>query len=127
MHLYSAFWLLVAIASDYLPTYFAKGARGSVFDANIIMYAIQRGEPDLHRHLDQQGIKRECNKQCCILSLLMSLPSVVAIMESWLSCAFVRILPWASQLRMMDLFFIGEKVGEVALRFALRSSVSIIG
>ncbi|KAK9899458.1 hypothetical protein P389DRAFT_178616 [Cystobasidium minutum MCA 4210] len=105
----SAFWLLVAIASDYLPTYFAKGARGSVFDANIIMYAIQRGEPDLHRHLDQQGIK------------------LVAIMESWLSCAFVRILPWASQLRMMDLFFIGEKVGEVALRFALRSSVSIIG
>lgn len=40
----------------------------------------------------------------------MVLHAVESIFESWLASGFVRTLPWASQLRIMDLFFAGERV-----------------
>lgn len=44
---------------DYLPSYFARGREGSLIDANVLVYILQHGEPDLYEHLKNQNVTRE--------------------------------------------------------------------
>lgn len=97
----SAFWLLAACVLDYLPGYFAKDRLGSALDANILLYILQRGEPDLIRHLQHQGVQLQ------------------QVFESWLTSTFIRTLPWASQLTVMDLFFFGDRPSQLGIRIGL--------
>lgn len=122
----SAFWLLVTIVTDYLPTYFTKDRQGSLLDANIISYILQHGEPELHRHLNTRDgerkyaiVKEASRYQFRLFTDTILVPRhpppplVVTILQGWLASAFVRTLPWATQLRVMDLFFFGDRVSHV--------------
>lgn len=43
----------------YLPSYSGRGREGGLIDANILVYVLQHGEPDLYKHLEDQNTRRE--------------------------------------------------------------------
>uniref|UniRef100_A0A8C6DN57 TBC1 domain family member 10B n=1 Tax=Moschus moschiferus TaxID=68415 RepID=A0A8C6DN57_MOSMO len=82
-----AFWCLVQICDKYLPGYYSAGLEAIQLDGEIFFALLRRASPLAHRHLRRQRI------------------DPVLYMTEWFMCIFARTLPWASVLRVWDMFF----------------------
>ncbi|XP_016784238.1 TBC1 domain family member 10B isoform X2 [Pan troglodytes] len=103
-----AFWCLVQICDKYLPGYYSAGLEAIQLDGEIFFALLRRASPLAHRHLRRQRI------------------DPVLYMTEWFMCIFARTLPWASVLRVWDMFFcegvkIIFRVALVLLRHTLGS------
>ncbi|XP_076876560.1 TBC1 domain family member 10A [Brachyhypopomus gauderio] len=103
-----AFWSLVQICEKYLPGYYSAGLEAIQLDGEVLFALLNRVSPVAHQHLKKQKIEP------------------VLYMTEWFMCAFSRTLPWASVLRVWDMFFsegvkIIFRVGLVLLKCMLGS------
>ncbi|XP_026130372.1 TBC1 domain family member 10A isoform X1 [Carassius auratus] len=103
-----AFWGLVQICEKYLPGYYSAGLEAIQLDGEILFTLLKRVSPVAHRHLKKYKI------------------DPILYMTEWFMCAFSRTLPWASVLRVWDMFFcegvkIIFRVGLVLLKCMLGS------
>ncbi|XP_056322332.1 TBC1 domain family member 10A [Danio aesculapii] len=103
-----AFWGLVQICEKYLPGYYSAGLEAIQLDGEILFALLKRVSPVAHRHLKKYKI------------------DPILYMTEWFMCAFSRTLPWASVLRVWDMFFcegvkIIFRVGLVLLKCMLGS------
>ncbi|XP_017265902.1 TBC1 domain family member 10A [Kryptolebias marmoratus] len=81
-----AFWVLVQICEKYLPGYYSTGLEAIQLDGEILYALLRRVSPVAHRHLKKHKLEP------------------VLYMTEWFMCAFSRTLPWASVLRVWDMF-----------------------
>lgn len=81
-----AFWGLVQICEKYLPGYYSPGLEAIQLDGEILFALLRRVSPLAFRHLEKHKI------------------DPVLYMTEWFMCAFSRTLPWASVLRVWDMF-----------------------
>ncbi|XP_040297056.1 TBC1 domain family member 10B-like [Bufo bufo] len=103
-----AFWCLVQICDKYLPGYYSAGLEAIQLDGEIFFALLRRVCPMAYRHLKKFKI------------------DPILYMTEWFMCIFSRTLPWASVLRVWDMFFcegvkIVFRVGLVLLRHTLGS------
>ncbi|XP_071988171.1 uncharacterized protein [Engystomops pustulosus] len=103
-----AFWCLVQICDKYLPGYYSAGLEAIQLDGEIFFALLRRVCPMAYRHLKKFKI------------------DPILYMTEWFMCIFSRTLPWASVLRVWDMFFcegvkIIFRVGLVLLRHTLGS------
>ncbi|XP_037069277.1 TBC1 domain family member 10A-like [Pollicipes pollicipes] len=101
-----AFWCLVSICKEYLPMYYGPGMERVQLDGDILQGLVKRVSPNVYRHLKKQKVD----------------PALY--MVEWFMCIFSRTLPWASVLRVWDMFFcegvkVLFRVGLVLIRYAL--------
>ncbi|XP_006640524.1 TBC1 domain family member 10A [Lepisosteus oculatus] len=82
-----AFWGLVQICEKYLPGYYSAGLEAIQLDGEILFALLRRVSPAAHKHLKKHKI------------------DPILYMTEWFMCAFSRTLPWASVLRVWDMFF----------------------
>ncbi|XP_072227734.1 TBC1 domain family member 10A [Leuresthes tenuis] len=81
-----AFWVLVQMCEKYLPGYYSTGLEAIQLDGEILDALLRRVSPVAHRHLKKHKLEP------------------VLYMTEWFMCAFSRTLPWASVLRVWDMF-----------------------
>ncbi|XP_048066375.1 TBC1 domain family member 10A [Megalobrama amblycephala] len=81
-----AFWGLVQICEKYLPGYYSAGLEAIQLDGQILNALLKRVSPPAYRHLEKHKIEP------------------ILYMTEWFMCAFSRTLPWASVLRVWDMF-----------------------
>ncbi|XP_036434318.1 TBC1 domain family member 10A [Colossoma macropomum] len=81
-----AFWGLVQICEKYLPGYYSAGLEAIQLDGEILNALLKRVCPIAYKHLDKHKIEP------------------ILYMTEWFMCAFSRTLPWASVLRVWDMF-----------------------
>uniref|UniRef100_A0A4W5PFW3 TBC1 domain family member 10A n=1 Tax=Hucho hucho TaxID=62062 RepID=A0A4W5PFW3_9TELE len=81
-----AFWGLVQICEKYLPGYYSAGLEAIQLDGEILYALTRRVSPLTYRHLEKHKIEP------------------ILYMTEWFMCAFSRTLPWASVLRVWDMF-----------------------
>ncbi|XP_040014092.1 TBC1 domain family member 10A-like isoform X1 [Xiphias gladius] len=103
-----AFWVLVQICEKYLPGYYSTGLEAIQLDGEILYALLRRVSPVAHHHLKKHKLE----------------PTLY--MTEWFMCAFSRTLPWASVLRVWDMFLcdgvkILFRVGLVLLKCMLGS------
>ncbi|KAG1930959.1 TBC1 domain family member 10A isoform X1 [Pimephales promelas] len=103
-----AFWGLVQICEKYLPGYYSAGLEAIQLDGLILNALLKRVSPPAYRHLEKHKIEP------------------ILYMTEWYMCAFSRTLPWASVLRVWDMFLcdgvkIMFRVGLVLLKCMLGS------
>uniref|UniRef100_A0A665UG25 TBC1 domain family member 10A-like n=1 Tax=Echeneis naucrates TaxID=173247 RepID=A0A665UG25_ECHNA len=103
-----AFWVLVQICEKYLPGYYSTGLEAIQLDGEILYALLRRVSPVAHRHLKNHKLEP------------------ILYMTEWFMCAFSRTLPWASVLRVWDMFLcegvkILFRVGLVLLKCMLGS------
>ncbi|KAF3702087.1 TBC1 domain family member 10A EBP50-PDX interactor of 64 kDa [Channa argus] len=103
-----AFWVLVQICEKYLPGYYSTGLEAIQLDGEILNALLRRVSPVAHRHLKKHKLEP------------------ILYMTEWFMCAFSRTLPWASVLRVWDMFLcegvkILFRVGLVLLKSMLGS------
>ncbi|XP_026153940.1 TBC1 domain family member 10A-like isoform X2 [Mastacembelus armatus] len=103
-----AFWVLVQICEKYLPGYYSTKLEAIQLDGEILYALLRRVSPVAHRHLKKHKLEP------------------VLYMTEWFMCAFSRTLPWASVLRVWDMFLcegvkILFRVGLVLLKYTLGS------
>ncbi|XP_036003988.1 TBC1 domain family member 10A isoform X2 [Fundulus heteroclitus] len=103
-----AFWCLVQICEKYLPGYYSAGLEAIQLDGEIFFSLLRRTCPMAYRHLKKFKI------------------DPILYMTEWFMCIFSRTLPWASVLRVWDMFFcegvkIIFRVGLVLLKQMLGS------
>ncbi|XP_072549870.1 TBC1 domain family member 10B [Salminus brasiliensis] len=103
-----AFWCLVQICERYLPGYYSAGLEAIQLDGEIFFSLLRRVCPMAYRHLKKFKI------------------DPILYMTEWFMCIFSRTLPWASVLRVWDMFFcegvkIVFRVGLVLLKQMLGS------
>ncbi|XP_010875816.1 TBC1 domain family member 10A [Esox lucius] len=103
-----AFWCLVQICEKYLPGYYSAGLEAIQLDGEILYALLKRVSPVAHRHLKKHKMEP------------------ILYMTEWFMCAFSRTLPWASVLRVWDMFLcegvkIIFRVGLVLLKCMLGS------
>uniref|UniRef100_A0A8C6P4H6 TBC1 domain family member 10A n=1 Tax=Nothobranchius furzeri TaxID=105023 RepID=A0A8C6P4H6_NOTFU len=109
-----AFWTLVQICEKYIPGYYSTGLEAIQLDGEILFSMLRRVSPVAHRHLKKQNVEP------------------VLYMTEWFMCAFCRTLPWASVLRVWDMFLcegvkILFKVGLVLLKYSLGTQEKLKG
>lgn len=103
-----AFWVLVQICEKYLPGYYSTGLEAIQLDGEILYALLRRVSPVAYRHLKKHKL------------------DPILYMTEWFMCAFSRTLPWASVLRVWDMFLcegvkIVFRVGLVLLKCMLGS------
>ncbi|KAL0965605.1 hypothetical protein UPYG_G00283460 [Umbra pygmaea] len=81
-----AFWGLVQICEKYLPGYYSAGLEAIQLDGETLSALLKRISPVAHRHLKKHKMEP------------------ILYMTEWFMCAFSRTLPWASVLRVWDMF-----------------------
>ncbi|CAL8277659.1 unnamed protein product [Merluccius merluccius] len=81
-----AFWGLVQICEKYLPGYYSKGLEAIQLDGEILFSLLRKVSPVAHSHLKKHRLEP------------------ILYMTEWFMCAFSRTLPWASVLRVWDMF-----------------------
>ncbi|KAF2352589.1 Rab-GTPase-TBC domain, partial [Trinorchestia longiramus] len=105
-----AFWCLRAICDKYLPGYYSHGLEAIQMDGLILYKLVKKVSPSVYKILKKQKI------------------DPVLYMTEWFMCLYSRTLPWASVLRVWDMFFcegvkVLFRVGLVLLKFGLRPEV----
>ncbi|KAM6902664.1 TBC1 domain family member 10A-like [Xenentodon cancila] len=103
-----AFWVLVQICEKYLPGYYSTGLEAIQLDGQILHALLRQVSPVAHQHLKKHKL------------------DPILYMTEWFMCAFSRTLPWASVLRVWDMFLcegvkILFRVGLVLLKCMLGS------
>lgn len=81
-----AFWCLVAVCDKYLRGYYSPGLDAVQLDGEILFALLKRVSPSAHRHLKKQRV------------------DPIMYMTEWFMCAYSRTLPWATVLRVWDVF-----------------------
>lgn len=109
-----AFWGLVQICEKYLPGYYSPGLEAIQLDGQILFALLRRFSPLAFRHLEKHKI------------------DPIFYMTEWFMCAFSRTLPWASVLRVWDMFLcdgvkIIFRVGLVLLKCMLGTREKLKG
>ncbi|XP_008324566.1 TBC1 domain family member 10A-like [Cynoglossus semilaevis] len=103
-----AFWVLVQICEKYLPGYYSTGLEAIQLDGEILHALLKKVSPVAHSHMKKHKLEP------------------ILYMTEWFMCAFSRTLPWASVLRVWDMFLcegvkIVFRVGLVLLKSMLGS------
>lgn len=106
-----AYWCLKAICDKYVPGYYARGLEAIQIDGDILYKLLKKTSPSVYKHLKKHKIEP------------------VLYMTEWFMCLFSRTLPWASVLRVWDMFFcegvkVLFRVGLVLLKYGLRPQVA---
>lgn len=81
-----AFWSLVAITDHYVPGYYLAGFQAVQLHGRMLFGLLKKYAPTSYRILKKAEI------------------DPVLYMFEWFMCLFVRNLPWASVLRLWDMF-----------------------
>ncbi|XP_023230960.1 TBC1 domain family member 10A-like isoform X1 [Centruroides sculpturatus] len=81
-----AFWCLVAICEKYVPGYYSPGLESIQLDGDILFGLLKKSSPLTYKHLKKQKVEP------------------ILYMTEWFMCLFSRTLPWASVLRVWDMF-----------------------
>lgn len=81
-----AFWSLIAIADQYVPGYYLAGFQAVQLHGRMLYGLLKKYAPVAHRILKKGDI------------------DPVLYMFEWFMCLFVRNLPWATVLRIWDMF-----------------------
>lgn len=81
-----AFWSLVAITDHYVPGYYLAGFQAVQLHGRMLFGLLKKYAPISHRILKKADI------------------DPVLYMFEWFMCLFVRNLPWATVLRLWDMF-----------------------
>lgn len=81
-----AFWCLVSMCDKYLRGYYSPGLDAIQLDGEILFALLKRVSPSAYRHLKKQRV------------------DPIMYMTEWFMCAFSRTLPWATVLRVWDIF-----------------------
>ncbi|KAI8361341.1 rab-GTPase-TBC domain-containing protein, partial [Mortierella sp. GBAus27b] len=87
MHVEDAFWLLVATIECYLSEYYTPTLRQLRVDAQVFEQLLQNQDPRLAQHLKRNDV----------------MP--IMYMTQWFLTLFTMSLPWASVLRVWDMFY----------------------
>lgn len=82
-----AFWCLVSICEKYLPGYYSAGLEAVKVDGDVLFGLLKKVCPATYKHLKKQRVEP------------------LLYMTEWFMCVFTRTLPWASVLRVWDMFF----------------------
>lgn len=82
--------------------------RGVRRDAFVLGRLLKASEPKLYKKLQEAGIDGMIGHACIVLRLILHTASMFA--SNWLLPLYVRILPWPSLLRVIDLLLFGEPV-----------------
>ncbi|XP_074643871.1 TBC1 domain family member 10B-like [Tubulanus polymorphus] len=103
-----AFWCLVSICEKYLPGYYSAGLEAVQIDGDVLYGLLKKVSLVTYKHLKKQRIEP------------------ILYMTEWFMCVFTRTLPWATVLRMWDMFFcegvkVMFKIGLVFFKFTLGS------
>lgn len=92
-----AFWCLVSISDRYLKDYYSPGLEIVQRDGLMLQALLKKTCPPAYRHLKK--VNAEPMFYC----------------TEWFLCAFTRMLPWDSLLRIWDIFLCeGVKVCTMA-------------
>lgn len=81
-----AFWSLVAITDHYVPGYYLAGFQAVQLHGRMLFGLLKKYAPVSHKILKKSDI------------------DPVLYMFEWFMCLFVRNLPWATVLRLWDMF-----------------------
>lgn len=81
-----AFWSLVAITDHYVPGYYLAGFQAVQLHGRMLFGLLKKYAPIAYRILKKSDI------------------DPVLYMFEWFMCLFVRNLPWATVLRLWDMF-----------------------
>jgi hypothetical protein len=87
LHVEDAFWLLVATIEGYLKDYFTPTLRQLRIDAEVFEQLLHSQDPRLAQHLKRNDV----------------MP--IMYMTQWFLTLFTMSLPWASVLRVWDVFY----------------------
>uniref|UniRef100_A0A1B6J199 Rab-GAP TBC domain-containing protein n=1 Tax=Homalodisca liturata TaxID=320908 RepID=A0A1B6J199_9HEMI len=103
-----AFWCLVSICDNYLAGYYSQGMETLQIDGDILFGLLKKVARDVYKHLKKQKIEP------------------ILYMTEWFLCVFTRTLPWATILRIWDMFLcegvkILFKVALVLLKLSLNA------
>lgn len=82
-----AFWCFVQICEKYLPGYYSPGLEGVQLDGETLSAVLKKSCTLAYRHLKKHKV------------------DPILYMTEWFMCVFSRTLPWASVLRVWDIFF----------------------
>ncbi|XP_065055506.1 TBC1 domain family member 10A-like [Rhopilema esculentum] len=82
-----SFWALVSICDNYLQGYFGKKLESVQLDCLIFSSLLERTYPYISNHFRKHGID----------------PAMYIV--EWMMCVFSRTLPFATALRVWDIFF----------------------
>lgn len=81
-----AFWCLVSVCDRYLPGYYSKSMEAIQVDGDILFGLCKKVCPSAYKHLKKQKMEP------------------ILYMTEWFLCVFTRTLPWATVLRVWDMF-----------------------
>ncbi|WAR03786.1 TB10B-like protein [Mya arenaria] len=103
-----AFWCFVSICEKYLPGYYSPGLEAVQVDGDVLFGLLKRSNPPIYKHLKKHKVEP------------------ILYMTEWFMCVYSRTLPWASVLRVWDMFLcegvkVVFRVGMVLVRLSLGS------
>eukprot|EP00041_Stephanoeca_diplocostata_P014048 m.252170 g.252170 ORF g.252170 m.252170 type:complete len:500 (+) comp19557_c0_seq3:192-1691(+) len=88
-----AFWCIVSMCDKYVKGFFDAGLSEVQICATVLQSLLRTELPKLHAHLEKEGMEP------------------LLYFTDWFMCVYVKTLPWASVLRVWDMFFFeGMKV-----------------
>ncbi|XP_060679523.1 TBC1 domain family member 10B-like [Hemiscyllium ocellatum] len=104
-----AFWCLVQICELYVPGYYSQGLEAVQLDGQVLFSLLRKVSLVAYRHLKKHQV------------------DPLIYMTEWFMCLFSRTLPWATVLRVWDMFLsegvkIIFRVALVLLKVSLGSS-----
>ncbi|KAK6640698.1 hypothetical protein RUM44_012395 [Polyplax serrata] len=107
-----AFWCLVSICDKYLVGYYSQGMESVQLDGDILFGLLKKMAPRVHKHIKKQKMEP------------------ILYMTEWFLCVFTRSLPWATVLRIWDMFLCeGVKVifkaALVIMKFSLDNRATL--
>ncbi|XP_078392504.1 TBC1 domain family member 10A-like, partial [Cetorhinus maximus] len=104
-----AFWCLVQICELYVPGYYSQGLEAVQLDGQVLFSLLKKVSAVAYKHLKKHQV------------------DPLLYMTEWFMCLFSRTLPWATVLRVWDMFFsegvkVIFRVALVLLKVSLGSS-----
>lgn len=104
-----AFWCFVQICELYVPGYYSPGLEAVQLDGQVLFSLLRKVSVVAYKHLKKHEV------------------DPLLYMTEWFMCLFSRTLPWATVLRVWDMFFsegvkVIFRVALVLLKISLGSS-----
>ncbi|TPP56119.1 TBC1 domain family member 10A [Fasciola gigantica] len=87
-----AFWTFNEVCERYLEAYYDDGLERIQIDGEILYALLKRIHPQIYKLLRQNSVQP------------------IMIVLEWFMCVYARTLPWATVLRLLDMFFCEGKV-----------------
>ncbi|KAF7258582.1 hypothetical protein EG68_04117 [Paragonimus skrjabini miyazakii] len=87
-----AFWTFNEVCERYLEAYYDDGLERIQVDGEILYALLKSVYPSIYKHLKKNNVE-----------------PIIIVLE-WFMCVYTRTLPWATVLRVLDMFFCEGKV-----------------